>query len=97
MIGFQAETRGIPVEEGFRLIYGMTIFPDHSDKHVTSQLNLFRSEQLYYLGLFDFMLLLEPYPHQLVFLIVLEKREIRRAQKLYFLIISVPTGFSEIW
>ena len=43
------------------------------------------------------MLLLEPYPHQLVFLIVWEKREIRRAQKLYFLIISVPTGFSEIW
>ena len=43
------------------------------------------------------MLLLEPYPHQLVFLIVLVKREIRRAKKLYFLIISVPTGFSEIW
>ena len=30
------------------------------------------------------MLFLEPYPHQRVFLIVLQKREIRRAQKLLF-------------
>ena len=44
MIWFEAETRGIPVEEGFRLIYVMTIFPDHSDKQVTSQSNLFCSE-----------------------------------------------------
>ena len=39
------------------------------------------------------MSLLEPYPHRLVILIVLQKREIRRAQKLYFQIILVPTGF----
>ena len=39
------------------------------------------------------MSLLEPYPHQLVILFVLQKREIRRAQKLCFPIILVPTGF----
>ena len=40
------------------------------------------------------MLLLEPYPHRLVILIVLQKRKIRRAQKFYFQIILAPTVFS---
>ena len=44
MIWFETETRGLLVEEGFRLITSWRFFPDHSEKHFISQLILFFSK-----------------------------------------------------